>query len=86
MNTTLKDVLEIIFRYSRYVIVFSIIVVSFSLLYSFGAKKIYSSKAQVLIRLGQEQMGSMQFMNNAKNVYVTRREQELKNEIGRAHV
>jgi len=80
MNTTLKDVLEIIFRYSRYVIVFSIIVVSFSLLYSFGAKKIYSSKAQVLIRLGQEQMGSMQFMNNAKNVYVTRREQELKNE------
>lgn len=80
MNTTLKDVLEVFFRYLRYVIVFSIIVVSFSLLYSFGAKKIYSSKAQVLIRLGQEQMGSMQFMNNAKNVYVTRREQELKNE------
>ena len=80
MNTTFKDILEIVFRYLRYIVIFSIIVVSFSLLYCFGAKKVYSSKAQVLIRLGQEQMGSMQFMNNARNVYVTRREQELKNE------
>lgn len=77
---TLKDILEISFRYLRYIVIFSVIVLCFSLIYGLGAKKIYSSKAQLLIRLGQEQLGSMQFMNNAKSVYVTRREQEMKNE------
>lgn len=80
MNTTFKDILDIFFRYLRYVIAFSVIVVGCTMIYVYGAKKVYTSKAQVLIRLGQEQMGSMQFMNNARNVYVTRREQELKNE------
>jgi len=80
MNTTFKDILDIFFRYLRYVIAFSIIIVGCTLVYVYAGKKVYTSKAQVLIRLGQEQMGSMQFMNNARNVYVTRREQELKNE------
>ncbi len=80
MNTTFKDILDIFFRYLRYVIAFSVIVIGCTLVYVYGAKKVYTSKAQVLIRLGQEQMGSMQFLNNARNVYVTRREQELKNE------
>ncbi|MFP5238918.1 MAG: exopolysaccharide transport family protein [Acidobacteriota bacterium] len=80
MNTTLKDILDIFFRHRRYVIIFSLIVASFTAIYVYGAKKVYTSKAQVLIRLGQEQMGSLQFMTGGRNVYVTRREQELKNE------
>jgi len=80
MNTTLKDILDIFFRHRRYVIIFSLIVASFTAIYVYGAKKVYVSKAQVLIRLGQEQMGSLQFMTGGRNVYVTRREQELKNE------
>lgn len=80
MNTTFKDILNIIFMYMRYIVVFTLIVVTFTSIYIFFAKKSYVSNAQVLIRLGQEQMGSMQFMSNSQNVYVTRREQELKNE------
>ncbi|GAB1409565.1 hypothetical protein MASR1M90_07190 [Desulfovibrionales bacterium] len=80
MNTTFRDILDVFFRYLYHMIIFSIIIVAVTLVYMYGTKKIYTSNAQVLIRLGQEQMGSMQFMSNARNVYITRREQELKNE------
>lgn len=80
MHTTFKDILDVFFRYAYHVIIFSIIICITTLMYIYGTKKIYTSSAHVLIRLGQEQMGSMQFMSNARNVYITRREQELKNE------
>lgn len=80
MNTTLKDIFAIIFRHIYTLLIFTCLVIILAVIYTYGAKKSYTSKAQILIRLGQEQMGSMQFMSNAKNVYVTRREQELKNE------
>ncbi len=80
MNTTFKDILNVFFRYIYHMLIFTIIIVITTFAYIYGSKKIYTSNAQVLIRLGQEQMGSMQFMSNARNVYITRREQELKNE------
>ncbi len=80
MKTTPRDIIELLFKHRLAVIVFSVVVVVFTLGYVKWAKKIYTSQAQILIRLGQEQMGSLQFMNSGKNVYVTRREQELKNE------
>ncbi|GAB6162764.1 hypothetical protein JCM12298_19240 [Desulfothermus naphthae] len=81
MNTTLRDLLNFFFRYIRYNIIFTIAVILLAGVYLSCAKKIYISKAKVLIRLGSEQMGNMQFVSDKNNIYVTRREQELKNEI-----
>lgn len=79
MNTSLRDILNIFFKYSRYLIVFSISVIIVSGIYLLLAKKVYESNAKILIRLGTEQMGSMQFLS-PRSTFIARREQELKNE------
>ncbi len=79
MNTSLRDLLNIFFKYSKYLIVFSVSVIIVSGIYLLFAKKIYDSNAKILIRLGTEQMGSMQFLS-PRSTIIARREQELKNE------
>ncbi len=81
MNTTLRDVLNVLFKYSRYLLIFTVAALLVCGIYLLGAKKIYASKAKLLVRLGTEQTGSMQFLAGKSNVYITRREQELKNEL-----
>ncbi len=81
INATLRDLLNIFFRYIKYLVLFTIAIVLVAGVYVFGSTKMYTSKAKVLIRLGAEQLGSMQFVSDKSNIYLTRREQELKNEL-----
>lgn len=81
MKTTLRDVLNIVFRFIRPLTVFTIAVLIVAGIYGIGAKKEYKSNSKVLVRLGVEQANTTQFIGSASNVYVTRREQELKNEL-----
>jgi uncharacterized protein involved in exopolysaccharide biosynthesis len=81
LKTTVRDVLNIVFRYIRHLTWFTLSVIVVIGIYGVGAKKIYKSNAKILIRLGTEQSGTTPFVRDMDNVYVTRREQELKNEL-----
>ncbi len=78
MATTTRDILNIVFRYQRPAIIFSVFVLAATLVYAFATKKYYTSTANLLVRLGQEQVGTITSGEN--NVYITRREQEINNE------
>jgi len=81
LKMTVRDVLNILFRYIRHLAWFTLSVIVVVGIYGVGAKKIYKSNAKILIRLGTEQSGTAPFVRDMDNVYVTRREQELKNEL-----
>ena len=81
MKTTLKDILNIIFRYSQYLAIFTLAVILIAAIFGITTTKMYRSNAKILIRLGSEQSASNQLIGNMANVYITRREQELKNEL-----
>lgn len=81
IKTTIRDVLNIVFRYFRHLAWFTLSVIVVVGIYGTGAKKVYKSNAKILIRLGTEQSGTAPFVRDMDNVYVTRREQELKNEL-----
>jgi uncharacterized protein involved in exopolysaccharide biosynthesis len=50
-------------------------------LYLRFSKKWYESQADILVRFGQEQLGSATLASTERNIYFTRREQEIQNEI-----
>ncbi|MEW6263008.1 MAG: hypothetical protein AB1641_08005 [Thermodesulfobacteriota bacterium] len=81
MSTSLRDILNLLFRYINILLSFTLIVLFLIAIYYLGSTRSYDSKAKVLIRLGVEQMGGAQFVSRQSNVYVTRREQELTNEM-----
>lgn len=78
---TFRDMVNVIFRYLPLLAVFTMIVIITSGVYLIGAKKHYVSRGKVLVLLGTEQMGNMQFASKNSNVYLTRRKQELNNEL-----
>ncbi len=80
MNFTLKDILSTIFRYKNGLILFTIYFCLGLSIFLVFSKKMYESNAQVLVRFGQEQLGSST-LSSDRNVYFTRREQEIQNEI-----
>ena len=81
MNLALKDIVFIIFRYKLVLVLFSVYLCIALGIYLVGAKRVYESRAEVLVRFGQEQLGSMTLSSTARNVYFTRREEEIQNEI-----
>jgi len=70
-----------LFRHLKYLTFFTIVMVLAFGVFYFGAKRKYESKAKLLIRMGQEQTANMQFASFKNNIYITRRNQELKNEL-----
>lgn len=77
---TLRDILEVLFRYLLPICIFTLATLAVSLIYTFCAKKAYVSKATVLNRLGTEQTPTTPSVFTQNNIYITKREQELKNE------
>jgi succinoglycan biosynthesis transport protein ExoP len=81
MNSTLRDLLNIIFRYLNAILIFTVAIILVAGAYYFLGKKTYISTANILIRLGQEQTGGMTISDSKSNVIISRREQEITNEI-----
>ncbi len=78
---TLKDIVFLVFRYKFGVLLFSLYLATGLSLYLVCAKKLYESHAEVLVRFGQEQLGSPTLGSMARSVYISRREEEIQNEI-----
>ena len=81
MNFTLKDILSTIFRYKTGLLLFSLYLCVGLAVFLLFSKKMYESNAQILVRFGQEQLGSTTLSAADRNIYFTRREQEIQNEI-----
>lgn len=81
MNITFRDVLNLFFRFLPQILAFTLLSILMIGIYYFFTKDEYLSESKIMIRLGQEQMGGLSFLNARANVHITRREQEIKNEI-----
>ena len=81
MNLTLRDIVFVLFRYRLGLILFSLFLCISLFVYLAGAKRVYESRAEILGRCGQEQLGSTSLSSASRNSFFSRREQELQNEI-----
>ncbi len=80
MQISLRDILNKIFMNKFYIIIFSFVLIISLVTYYFVAPKKYKSTAKILVKLGYEQTGSLSFLTSQKNIFITRRKQDLKNE------
>lgn len=81
MDLTLRGIVSTIFRYKTSLLLFSLYLALGFALYLTFAKRTYESTAEILVRLGQEQLASSSVSAMDSRVYITRREQEIQNEI-----
>jgi uncharacterized protein involved in exopolysaccharide biosynthesis len=79
MQFTLRDILNVIFRYARALVVFWVVVLVAALVFYSQTNKLYDSTAKVLISLGSEAAGKAEYLNG-KNLQVLQREQQIHDE------
>ncbi|MDR1612312.1 MAG: hypothetical protein LBT97_05950 [Planctomycetota bacterium] len=81
MDLTVKGIASTILRYKASLLLFSLYLALGFALYLRFAKKTYESTAEILVRFGQEQLASSSVSSMDSRIYITRREQEIQNEI-----
>ncbi len=79
MKLTLRDVLNLLFRYSRALVTFWAVILIASLVFYSQTQKVYESKAKILISLGTEALGKAGYLSN-RNLQLQQREEEIHNE------
>ncbi len=80
MQISLRDILNKIFMNKFYLLIFTIILALSVTIYYFVAPKKFKSTSKILVKLGYEQTGSLSYLTSQKNIFITRRKQDLKNE------
>lgn len=79
MQFTLRDLLNTVFRYSRYLLVFWLTLLIFMTVFYTQTGKMYESSAKLLISLGAEAQGKAEYLNG-KNLQLLQRDQQIHNE------
>jgi uncharacterized protein involved in exopolysaccharide biosynthesis len=79
MKLTARDVLSALVRYWRVLAAFWLIVLLSALIFYSQTKRLYQSRAKLLVTLGTEAIGKADYVNN-RNVLLQQREQQIHNE------
>jgi uncharacterized protein involved in exopolysaccharide biosynthesis len=79
MKFTLRDVLNVLFRYSPALITLWLVVVIGALVFYSQAEKRYESRSKILVSMGTESLGRAAYAD-AKNLQLLQREEQLHNE------
>jgi uncharacterized protein involved in exopolysaccharide biosynthesis len=79
MKLTVRDVLSALVRYWRALAAFCLIVLLSALIFYSQAKRLYESRAKLLVSLGTEALGKADYLNS-RNVVLQQREQQIRNE------
>jgi uncharacterized protein involved in exopolysaccharide biosynthesis len=79
MKFTLRDVLNVVFRYSRALIIFWVVVLIAAIVFYSQTGKLYQSKAKILVSLGTESLGKAAYADT-KNLQLLQREEQIHNE------
>jgi uncharacterized protein involved in exopolysaccharide biosynthesis len=79
MKITLRDLLSIVFRFGRLLVIFWAVAVVAIVVYYTQTARSYSSKARILVSLGSEDEGRGDY-TNSQNVQLIQREQQIHNE------
>ncbi len=79
MGTTMRDLVSVVFRYSRYLLLLWLMSAIAIGVFYWQAPRSYDSKARVLVSLGTEVKGRADYMNE-RNMLVAQREQQIRNE------
>src|SRR6516225_9018499 len=79
MGLTPRDVLSALFRYWRVLAAFWLLVLLSTLIAFSQTKRLYESRAKLLVSLGTEALGKADYVN-ARTVMLQQREQQIHNE------
>src|SRR6516162_2369702 len=79
MRLTPRDVLSALVRYWRVLAAFWLIVLLSALIVFSETKRLYESRAKLLVSLGTEALGKADYVNG-RNVVLQQREQQIHNE------
>src|SRR6266568_1789641 len=79
MELSIRDILNVAFRYSRTLLIFWAVVVGATLVFYFQSRWAYESTAKILISLGPEAQGRAEYLNG-KNLQLLQREQQIHDE------
>jgi uncharacterized protein involved in exopolysaccharide biosynthesis len=79
MKLTPRDLLTVLYRYSRVIGAFWIIVSLAALIFYTETKRLYESRAKLLVSLGAETLGKADYVNG-RNLLLQQREQQIHNE------
>src|SRR5271167_4728043 len=79
MQYTARDLLNTVFRYSRALTIFWLVILGAALLFYSQTRKLYDSTAKILISLGSEVQGKAEYLNG-KNLQLLQREQQIRDE------
>ena len=79
MKLTVRDVLSALVRYWRVLAAFWLVVPLSALIFYSQTKRLYESRAKLLVSLGTEALGKADYVNS-RNVMLQQREQQIHNE------
>jgi uncharacterized protein involved in exopolysaccharide biosynthesis len=79
MKLTPRDLLTVLYRYSRVIAAFWIVVLLAALIFFAETKRLYQSQAKLLVSVGAEVLGKADYVNS-RNLLLQQRDQQIHNE------